>query len=202
MRGPRQIRHLVCDWLQADLPVRLPQIRLAWGRTEEELPLPMRYDPHEPLTLDHAVSPIVAVVSGRQTVRPVGDMNALGEPLFNVTYPMRIFAWVREVGVGATFDLRDDYLTALQVAVLASPTLGGVGGGNLLALSTSVEVDFSGIDALKGDRQLAGGYVGFQIRATETLSNRLAHPESPEGRTVSAVTVQGAVLPTHPRSTT
>lgn len=195
MRGPTAIRHLIADWLAADLPVRMPKIRAAWGLDEQLLPLPERYDAREPLTLD--VWPVVSVVTSRHTVAPLADTSELGGSQWAVTYPVRLFVWVRDEGVDRTLDLRDDYLSVLQIAVLASRTLGGFGGGNLTVLPP-VEVDFSGVDPAGGERFIAGGFVGFSVRATETLSSGLAHPQSPEGLTVSAVTVQGAVLPTDP----
>ena len=194
MRGPKLLRHLTCDWLKAEVPGRFPVLRQAWQLDEEQLPLPVRYDPHPPRALDEF--PIVAVVSGQRTSRPSGDRSALGEAQWTVETPMRVFGWVRAREYAPTADLRDDFISALEVCVKAVPTMRGVGGGNVVILSTTVVTDFSDVEAVKGDRHIAGGYVGFTIRATETLSDSLAYPVVQPGRTVSSVTVQGAVLPT------
>lgn len=200
MRGPKALRHHLAAWVEADIKMRFPHLRELWGLDEQSLPLPARIDPHEPGTLD--VFPVVSVVTSRHTVRPAIDISEAGGAQWQVTYPVRIFAWVRAEGVGPTQDLRDDYLTALQIAVLSRRSFGGFGGGNLALLvdptRDAVTVDFSGVEAVKGDRHIAGGYLGFSVRATETLGSEVAHPESPQGLTVASVNVQGAVLPTRP----
>lgn len=195
MRGPSQIRALLADWLELEVPKRLPYFRELWDLAEDELPAPVRYDPHEPLVLDDY--PVLSVVTGRHTTTPLADLDDIGQALWRTEYPVRLFAWVHAEGEKRTFDLRDDYLTMLQTLAASSRTFAGFGGGNL-TMVPPLTADFSGLDPADGDHFIAGGYVGFTVRATETLSSRVAHPGSPQGLTVSAVDVTGGVLPTPP----
>lgn len=209
MRGPAQLRAALADYLAADLPARFPSLRRAWGLDEDTLPLPKRYFPHEPLALDDF--PVVAVVTGRGRITPVADRDADGSAQYTSAYPARLFGWVRGQGMAATLTLRDDFIAALQVTLLASPTVGGAGSGQL-RIFPPLDVDYSGVDAVKGDRYVAGGFVGFTLSATETLGRGLTHPawqdpatlgggvahaESPWGVTVTSVHAQGRALPTY-----
>lgn len=203
MRGPRGVRHAVTDFLRVELPRRIEACREAWGLSADDLPLPVSdpedarrdgYIEHEPKAIDRW--PLIAVTSGRRSQRGV-DFDDDGAPIYRATYPVRVYSWVRDAGWDATQDMRDDMATAIQIAVLSHTTLHSP-GGSLQIVPSTLLVDFSSVQPVKGDRFVAGSFVGFDVHATETLTDRLALPGEQPRDTVSDVTVTGAVLPPHP----
>lgn len=203
MRGPRGIRHSLSEFLRLELPRRIVACREAWALEDEQLPLPVSapndprtdaYFEREPKAVDRW--PLVAVTSGRRTQRGV-DFDDDGAPIYRATYPARVYSWVRDEGFDRTQDMRDDLATAIQIALLSHVDLHSV-GSRLQLVPSSLVVDFSDVVAVKGDRFVAGSYVGLDVHATETLTDRLALPGEQPRDTVSGVDVSGAQLPPHP----
>jgi hypothetical protein len=203
MRGPAGIRHAVCEFLRADLPRRAEACRDAWDLLDEELPLPVDdpndpkrhgYFAREPAAIDRW--PLIAVTSGRRSQREF-DRDDDGSPVFRATYPVRVWSWVRDSGFDATLDLRDNLMTCIQVAVLSNVTLGSV-GGRLQMTPASLVADPSQVRKVEGDRFVAGSFVGFDLVALETLTDRLALPGAQPRDTVRVVTAESDVLPPHP----
>lgn len=203
MRGPRQVRHAVSEFLRSDLPVRIPRLRVIWDLLDAELPVPDpsrdpkldAYVPREPSALDRW--PLIAVTSGRLTGRKV-DTNDVAEPQYGVRYPIRVFSWVRSEGWETTQDMRDDMATAVRIALLSRPLLLAGTGLDLRVDESTLTTDFSEVTPVKGERFVAGSYVGFDLQATETLTDRLAFPNGGQRVTVSDVTTTGSTLPVHP----
>jgi hypothetical protein len=202
MRGPRGVRHAVTEFVRATLPVYVDGCRAAWGVTAAELPLPVSapddprtdaYLPHEPKAVDRW--PLIAVTSGRRTQRHI-DYAADGSPVYEAKYPIRVYSWVKDAGYQRTQDQRDDLATAIQVMFLANTNLGS--GGPLTMVPSSLVVDFSSVEAVKGERFIAAAYVGFDVQVIETLTDRLALPGEQPRDTVGSVTVTGSALPPHP----
>lgn len=194
MRGPRAVRAAAAACVLAALPPRLAAARAAWGLTVEQLPDPALVLPHVPDNLDHRV-PLVAVNSGRMTTRPI-DFTAVGDPVYRSTYPVRIYAWVKHEGHEECQSMRDDFGTVLRLTVLSQLTLAT--DGWITVAPETVVMDFSEVEHVKGDRFIGGVYVGFEVRATETLTDRLAAPGEGPRATVAAVNVAARILPPHP----
>lgn len=206
MRGPRGVRHAVTGFLRAELGRRIEACREAWDLLDHELPAPVSApdDPardafleREPAAIDRW--PLIAVTSGRRTQRGV-DLADDGDPQFRATYPLRVYSWVRSEGWDATQDLRDDLATAVQVTVLSDLRLGT---DWLVAAPSTLVMDFSSVQKVKGDRFVAGAYVGFDVHAVETLTDRLALAGGAVRDTVARVGASGllddgSLIPPHP----
>lgn len=204
MRGPAGVREDVRDFLRELLPPHLEACRAAWGRSEAELPLPVsepddpRKDAYfavEPAAIDRW--PMIAVTTGRYTQRGQVDFSIDGDPQYDGTYPVRVYSWVRAAGFEACQRMRDDFGTALRVAFMAHTRL-AVPSGQFTVIPSSVVIDFSDITPVRGDRFVAGSYVGFDLRVLETLTDRLALPGQQPRDTVSGVTASAGLLPPHP----
>jgi hypothetical protein len=203
MRGPRGVRHAMSDFLRLELPRRIVACRAAWGLDDDALPIPVSkpddaradaYFEREPKAIDRW--PLIAVTSGRRTQKGV-DFDDDGSPVYRATYPVRVYSWVRHEGFDATQDMRDDMATAIQIALLSHVDLHSP-GARLSIVPASMVVDFSDVSPVKGDRFVAGSYVGLDVNATETLTDRLALPGEQPRDTVSGVDVSGAQFPPHP----
>lgn len=203
MRGPAGIRSSVTEFLRLELPRRIVACRAAWGLDASRLPLPVSdpEDPRRDAYLDREPAaidrwPLIAVTSGRRAQRGVDSDPVDGSPIYRATYPVRVYSWVRDAGFDATQDQRDNLATAVQIAVLSHVHLRSPGRRLSVNPSTLV-VDFSAVTPVKGERFVAGSYVGFDLHAVETLTDRLALPGEQPRDTVSSVEVTGVPLP-HP----
>lgn len=195
MRGPRALRVAVAGFLITFLPAHLGAARDAWGLSAVQLPTPEdgAILPFVPDDLDRA--PLVAVNSGRMTQRGI-DFDG-SDPVYRSTYPVRVYAWVKAEGNREVQDMRDDFATVVRACILSHLNLGT--GGWLVAVPSSLVMDFSDVTRVKGERHVAGAYVGFEVLATETLSDRLAAPGALPRDTVASVNVTGVIVPpTHP----
>lgn len=200
MRGTRGARLLVATYLRVVLPEHIVAARLAWNLTDEQLPIPVSsvdpkldaYFPREVEVLDRW--PLIAVASGRLAQRAT-DFTDDFEERYRSTVPMRVFGWVRHEGREEVQDVRDDFATCIRAALLADPTLGT---DDALLDPTSMIVDPSRPDKVKGERWIAGAYIGFDLAIGETLTDRLAHPGEQPRDTVSLVSASPSILPDQP----
>lgn len=203
IRGPRGIRHAVTTYLRDRLPAHIGACRQAWELTDDELPIPVSRsdDPRVDAYFARPVDvidrwPMLSVTNGPRTQlrSPRGsvDFEEDGSLVTMGTYPMRVYCWVRAEGRDETIDMRDDFATALQIAVHADLTL----ASRWLAVEpSSIRLDFSDVEKVKGERWVAGAYVGFDLAATETLTDRLTLPGQQPRDTVSGVNASGTPLP-------
>ncbi len=203
MRGPRGVRHAVAEFLRVRLPQHIVGCRLAWDLLDEELPIPVSapddpkadaYFAREPGDIDRW--PLIAVTNGGRRTQSEVDRDDDGSVVYRAVYPLRVYSWVKTEGFDATQDMRDDMATAVQIALLSHIHLDSI-GDRLSLLPSTLTVDFSAVAAVKGDRFVAGSYVGVSVAATETLTDRLALPGAQPRDTVTTVTAEGSVLP-HP----
>ena len=202
MRGPVGVRSQITAYLRDALPVRLLAVREAWGLADVELPLPVddpgdpkadAYFNREPTALDRW--PLVAVTSGRVSQRAV-DFDLDFSSVYQSTCPIRVYSWVNAGGRDDAQVMRDNFATAVRVAVLSDVQLGS--NGDLSLTPSSLVMDFSDVSKVKGDRFVAGSYVGFDVSFAETLTDRLAAPGAQPRDTVSTVTASSSVLPPTP----
>lgn len=198
--GPAGIRNDLCDFLRSWLPVHIGGNRAALGLTPDRLPLPVSaptdprkdaYYPREPTAIDRW--PLVAVTSGRRIQRGY-DTTDDGSVQYLATYQIRVYSWVKAVGFSETEDQRDNFGSAVLTTFLSHLTCGT--DGRLQVVPATVVMEFSSMQKVTGDRVVAGSYVGFDLYATETLTDRLAHPLQQPRDTVSGVNAAGTVLPT------
>lgn len=203
MRGPRAVRHAITEFLRAEFPPHLAGCVAAWGLDPVAVvpPVDAPADPRtdgyferQPEAIDRW--PLVAVTTARAVSSGAKDFTLEGDPQFSVTYPVRVYSWVKAEGFDAAQDLRDDYATALRVTLLSHTHLGT--NGFLTMVPSTVLTDFSAVSAVKGDRYVAGAYVGFNVTAVETLTDRLAMPGAQPRDTVSTVNPSASPLPAAP----
>lgn len=199
MGGPLRVRHQLLAFYRAYFPMHLAAYTEAWGLDPEVMAPPVSkpgeprddaYMPREPDVIDRW--PLLAITTARATTGGERDFDDDGNPQYRVTYPVRVYTWVKAEGHGATQDLRDDYSTAVRITTLSHTALGSA--GELQLVPSTVLTDFSAVSAVKGERFVAGSYVGFNVVATETLTDRLALPGGQPRDTVIGVNAQTSPL--------
>lgn len=200
MRGVRGVRSQIASYLRSSMPGHIEAARAAWGLTEEELPTPVSssdpkldaYYPREVEVLDRW--PLIAVASGRLTSRPSDFDVDTFDAVYRSVLPVRVFAWSRAEGRVEVQDMRDDFAAVVRACLLADPQLGTA--GDLLLSPETMLIDPSRPDKVKGERWIAGAFIGFDVVVGETLTDRLAHPGQQPRDTVSTVTASAATLDT------
>lgn len=203
-RGPSGPRHQIRDFLRVYLPRHVTACRAAWGLDADDLPLPASHpgDPRRDAYFAREVDtidrwPMLSVTTGRRTQTSAFDYSPSGEPQMRATYPIRVYSWVKAVGRERCLDRRDHLAAALHVTLSSHATLGTTGSLQI-ANTSGMVMDFSDVEPVTGDGYVAGSYIGFDVIAEETLTDRLARPEAFSGDTVSGVKVTGHVIPVHP----
>lgn len=165
MHGPVLARKVIHDHLKAVLPAALVDLRTEWALSAATLPDPVLYVPREPDQLDRW--PTVAVTTGVEaTTRRVEHDSGGGE--FVTEYPVEVYVWVRADSRGAVQDMRDYMATALKVVLLGNPTFDRPAQDMLLNEST-FEQRYSDIQAVKGERFVAGAMSTFDLSVVEHL---------------------------------
>lgn len=190
MRGPIAVRHTITEYLRSCLDGHVAALAGVLGLPVPEMiasapgePRTDGYFAREPGAIDRW--PMLSVTSGRMVGRGAVDVDDDGSETFRSTYPIRVYTWVKAVGFDDAQDLRDVYGTAVRIAVLARPGLDT--NGRVQANPSTLVTDFSSVKAVNGDRHVAGSYVGFDVTAIETLTDRLAYPLQQPRDTVSGV---------------
>lgn len=196
LRGPRGVRHAIAEFFRANLPDYARGCEAAWDTTIE-VPVSEPGNPRRDAYFDRDPSaidrwPMLTVSSGRRTQSELARDYDTPDPVMSAKYPIRVFTWVKAAGWDEALDARDDLATTVQVAALSNLTLGT---DFLLIDPSTVVVDFSNIEAVRGDRFVAGSFVGFDVEATETLTERLALPNTYTGDRVDSVSTATRVLP-------
>ena len=198
LRGAVGVRRDVAEFYREWLPKHAGGCSQAWG-VPVEVPVSRpddkradAYFDRDPAALDRW--PLLSVSTGRRTLTEQ-DRALDGEPVITSTYPVRVFTWVRNSGWDATQDARDNLAAAVQITTLAHRSMES---DHLHVVASTLVVDVSNVEAVTGDRFVAGSFVGFDLRVVETLTDRLTLPTMPgQDRvgTVDSVSVSGRVLP-------
>jgi len=169
MYGAQFAKSFVNEYLQNDVPRRLIRYRNGWNLSDDELPNPAEYLTYEPLVLD-AFPTIITVVISTRSFNRVG--YALGaDPMYKVNYSMRTYVWVRTEGSKETTEMRDRLTTVVRSALLDYPCLRREDAEREARVEeTTVVEEFSDLTLLKGDRVLAGAYVGYDLSIDEVIA--------------------------------
>lgn len=185
MDGPRNAKNLVTTYLAGDLPSRLISFRNWWNLDDDRLPGPDKFIAHEPIVLDHWPTIITLVDSTLSVARD--DFDDYGDPVYEVTYAMRTYVWVRSVDLQRVTDMRDDLTTVIRDALLDHPSLREVPRYEHCypnVVEESLREEFSDITHIKGERFLCGAYLAYNLKVRETVTRDLASEAS-----VLAITV-------------
>jgi small nuclear ribonucleoprotein (snRNP)-like protein len=170
MQGPQFAKKYVTDYLQKDIPSRLTRYRNGWSVDDYTLPNPELYLNYEPIALDTWPTVITVVISTNSFNR-IGHIDG-GNPLYRVSYSMRTYVWVKTEGSAEVTTMRDRLTTVLRSALLDYP--------NLQLCDTSEDIhaeidesnireEYSDLTLIKGDRVLAGAYIGYDLSLNEVV---------------------------------
>lgn len=179
MHGAQFAKQYVNDYLKQDIPVRIIDYRNAWQADDITLPTPSQFIAYEPLAIDEWPTVITVAIS-------TNSFNRIGfagpDPLYRVAYNMRTYTWVRTEGSEDVTIMRDRLTTVLRSAILDYPclkvydtaTASGLGRDSFRVMvdEGSLREEFSDITLLKGDRMMAGSYLGYTLEIDEIVSRK------------------------------
>lgn len=170
MHGAQWAKYYVNSYLAQDIPKRLVKYRSGWNLDDRELPDPQLYLTYEPIALDHWPTIITVAISTDRFDRMMQGMQ--GDPLYRVAYSMRTYVWVKTEGSEQVTLMRDRLTTVLRSAILDRPCL----AGHDMNFDTDIQIDestlteeFSDLTLIKGDRVLAGAYLGYDMYLNEVV---------------------------------
>lgn len=172
MHGAHFAKSYVSGYLQNDLPSRIIRYRNGWGISSTELPTPEKFFAYEPLALDAWPTVITVAISTNGFERMGFDGP---DPLYRVNYSMRTYVWCRAVGPDEATVARDRLTAVVRSALLDYPCLQAVDprqSFQVMIDENSMREEFSDITLLKGDRVLAGGYVGYTLGINEVVTRQ------------------------------
>lgn len=170
MQGAQFAKYYVNQYLSTDFPSRVTKYRTGWNLDDRELPSPELYLTYEPIALDHWPTLITVAISTNSFERLM--MGPEGDPMYRVNYNMRTYVWAKTDGSEQVTLMRDRLTTVLRSAILDRPSLNrhdtNFGCDVRIDESTLTE-EFSDLTLIKGDRVLAGAYLGYTLSINEII---------------------------------
>ena len=169
MQGPHKAKEFVNLYLESDLPDRLVKYRNAWNLDDEELPEPKKYLAYEPVAIDAWPTLITVAISMDGLERT--DYTRLFDPRFSVNYTMRTYIWVKDDQSDLATLKRDRLTAVLRSAILDGPSLNQCGdteGLEVMIDESSIREEYSELTLIKGERVMAGAYLGYTVTIVET----------------------------------
>jgi hypothetical protein len=172
MHGPQFAKAYVNDYLKSDIPIRLVDYRNGWNVDDITLPTPVDFFTYEPLALDTWPTVITVVLStnGMERIDFSGS-----DPLYNVSYSMRTYVWVRDIGSEEVTLMRDRLTTVVRSAVLDYPCLEARDPRKTFQAKideSTLREEYSDLTLLKGDRVLAGAYLSYTLSIHEVVTRK------------------------------
>lgn len=168
MYGPQYAKQFVNDYLSVEMPTRLVRYRNAWNLSSGELPDIEDIFAYEPLAMDKWPTIITVAISTKSLTR-IG-FNATNNPEYNVIYAMRTYVWARSDGAQDTTLMRDRLTTIVRSALMDNPCLKRSNPDREAIIEeSSISEEYSELTLLKGDRYLAGAYIGYDLRIEEVI---------------------------------
>lgn len=168
MYGPQFAKNFVNEYLKLEIPKRLIKYRNHWGVSNEEMPDPEEYLDYEPATMDKWPTIITVSMSARNFSR-VGYMY-YGDPEYLISYNMRTYVWARTEGERSVTVMRDRLIVAVRSALMDHPCMKRLDPEREARIEeSSMSEEYSEITLLKGDRYLAGAYVGYELKIEEAI---------------------------------
>ena len=169
MFGAHYAKEVVNDYLEYDIPRRLVRYRNAWGVDDYTLPEPQKYLVYEPIALDHWPTLITVVISTNSFDRMMNYGG--GDPLYRVSYSMRTYIWAKTEGSEEVTLMRDRLSTVVRSALLDSPCMKGLSQPvvDVMLDESTMREEFSDLTLIKGDRVLAGAYIGYDLYLNELV---------------------------------
>lgn len=173
-QGAHKAKEFVNTYLESDLPDRLITYRNSWNLDDEELPEPLKYLAYEPVAIDHWPTLITVVISMNQLTR--SDYTFIMDPRFRVDYTMRTYIWVKDDNSELCTLKRDRLTAVLRSALLDGPSLNRCGTEENLEViidENSIREEYSELTLIKGERVMAGAYIGYTLTLTELLKRKV-----------------------------
>ena len=170
MQGPQFAKDYVNNFLQNDMPTRLTRYRNGWNVDDYTLPDPELYLTYEPIALDHWPTIITVAISTNSFERQGYIDNT--NPSYRVTYAMRTYIWVKTEGSEEVTTMRDRLTTVARSAILDYPSLksrDSTGFVNAKIDESTIREEYSDLTLIKGDRVLAGAYLGYDLTLNEMV---------------------------------
>lgn len=170
MQGPQFAKRYVTNFLENDMPTRLIRYRNGWDVDDYTLPDPALYLTYEPIALDHWPTIITVAISTNSFERQ-GFIDGTN-PIYRVTYSMRTYIWVKTEGSEEVTTMRDRLTTVVRSALLDYPNLqmcDTSGIVNPTIDESSISEEYSDLTLIKGDRVLAGAYLGYDLTLNEVV---------------------------------
>lgn len=172
MNGAHFAKQYVNDYLKIDMPIRMIMYRNGWNLDSTSLPDPQQYIAYEPLAIDEWPT-LITVALSMPGMERIGHDGA--NPLYRVAYNMRTYAWVRDEGNEDTTLMRDRLTTIVRSALLDYPCLKAYDSRTsfrALIDESTIREEYSDISLLKGDRMMAGAYVGYTLSIDEVVARQ------------------------------
>jgi hypothetical protein len=140
-----------------------------WEVDEDSLPEPLLYLTYEPVALDHWPTLITVAISMPDLTRDDYDQNL--NPQYSVRYTMRTYVWVKADGSEQCTEMRDNLTTVVRSALLDHPSLRTYNNSScdVLIEESSIREEYSDLTLIKGERVMAGAYIGYDINADEEI---------------------------------
>lgn len=170
MHGAQWAKYYVNTYLNSDLPNRMNRYRSGWNLDSSELPTPEFFLTYEPIALDHWPSIITVCLSSSPFERMM--QGGQGDPLYRVTYNMRTYIWTKTEGSEAVTLMRDRLTTVVRSALMDKPCLtryDSTFDADVMIDESSITEEFSDLTLIKGDRVLAGAYLGYNLILNEVI---------------------------------
>jgi len=180
-QGAHKAKEFVNTYLESDLPDRLITYRNSWNLDDEELPEPLKYLAYEPIAINHWPTLITVAISMNQLTR--SDYTFIMDPRFRVDYTMRTYIWVKDDNSELCTLKRDRLTAVLRSALLDGPSLNRCGTEENLEVmidENSIQEEYSELTLIKGERVMAGAYIGYTLTLTEILKRKVVRDSADE----------------------
>ena len=184
MHGAQFAKDYVNDYLKSDLPVRLVEYRNGWTTDSHNLPDPLKYLTFEPVAIDTWPTIITVVLSTANMERLGWSSDTPSEPEYRVNYTMRTYVWVKAGGSELVTYMRDRLTTVARAALLDRPCLKATDTRNTWKVEideASMREEFSDLTLVKGDRVMAGSYIGYTLGINEVVARAQVGTVKEEG---------------------
>jgi len=174
MQGAHFAKQYVTDYLESDLPDRILDYRNGWLLTDSELPLPVKYLSYEPVALDKWPT-IITVALTTNNMERIGYATSQYSPEYRMSYNMRTYVWCRSNNSEQTTLQRDRLTTVVRSALLDYPSLQATDTTRTFRAEideSGMREEFSDLTPLKGERFLAGAYLGYELSLDEVVMRK------------------------------
>ena len=169
MYGAHFAKEYVTTFLKSDIPTRIVRYRNGWNLDDISLPDPVEYFSYEPLALDSWPTIITVAISAKSFNRYIHETSF--DPVYNVTYALRTYVWVRGDGSEEATLMRDRLTAVVRSALMDYPCFNRHDTSRDARIEEStLSEEYSDLTLLKGDRVMAGAFIGYDVIMEEAIT--------------------------------